>query len=208
MGQIALPLENDTRKAGLNFLIGSCNAAAVDQLGDWKRWPFGTAILVGPPRSGKTLLGSHFERRHGAVFVDNAECAAQNELFHQWNEARAQMRPMLLASAHRPADWSITLPDLASRLASAQLIELRLPDDDLLIEILRHHAQARGLLISETILQYAAPRIERGYAAAEHLIAQLDQMALARKLAVTLAMTRDAIAAAGLQSGGGTDLEG
>ncbi len=194
MNQIALPLEPDRRSPTSHFIVGASNAQAVHQLAEWKRWPFGTAILVGPPRSGKSLLGQHFERRYGGIFIDDADRVDHTALFHHWNEARASMRPMIMASAQMPVDWVVTLPDLASRLASALLLEIRAPDDDMLAEMLRLYADGRGFALSEPVIAYSAPRIERDYAAAEAFVEALDRLALQRKTAPGIAMARELLA--------------
>jgi len=55
-GQIALPLPMRRADDPSRIVVGNANRAAVDALADQSQWPFATAILAGPPRSGKTLL--------------------------------------------------------------------------------------------------------------------------------------------------------
>ena len=82
MSQFALPLAwpDDARDA--EFLIGESNAAAVRVLEHWATWPVRTALLVGPPGSGRSLLGRVFAARNGGEVIDDADRAREDVLFH------------------------------------------------------------------------------------------------------------------------------
>ena len=99
MSQLALPLAWGPDPGDDGFLVGPSNERAVRTLDDWTRWPVRTALLVGPPRSGRSLLSRVFTRRSGAVVMDDAERAPEDALFHAWNRAEAANRPLLLVAA-------------------------------------------------------------------------------------------------------------
>ena len=102
MSQIALPLawQPDARDA--EFLVSPSNAVAVAMLERWATWPVRTAVLAGPPRSGRSLLGRIFAARAGAQVIDDAHREPEEALFHAWNRAQEAGRPLLLIADDAP----------------------------------------------------------------------------------------------------------
>ena len=74
MGQIALPLTVRRADDPVRIVVGNANRAAIDALSDPGNWPYGTAILAGPARSGKSLLSWWAEAQHGNLeAIDGAD---------------------------------------------------------------------------------------------------------------------------------------
>ena len=59
VSQIVLPLAA-TSSGPARIAIGPANAHVAEALAQPQTWPFGTAVLTGPPRSGKTLFARWF----------------------------------------------------------------------------------------------------------------------------------------------------
>lgn len=192
MSQIALPLVTAT--SAETIVTGPSLDPVVAALGAAADWPFHTAVLSGPPRSGKSLLARWFVQSGGGDALDDADTLPEDVVFHRWNRAQAEARPLLLVSRRAPGEWQVQLPDLASRLGAALLIEIAAPDDALLAALLQAHAARRGLALGEAVIAFVLPRIERSHAAVEALVATIDRLSLERKAPVTLALARDALA--------------
>jgi hypothetical protein len=192
MSQIALPLV--TARGAETVVLGPSLIAVIDALQTADRWPFRTAILAGPPRSGKSLLARWFTESGAGDAIDDADTLPENDLFHHWNRAQADQRPLLLVTNRAPGAWTIALPDLASRLGAALLIEIDVPDDELAAGLMAEHAKRRGLTLNDQVLAYLLPRIERSHAGIELLIETIDRLSLERKAAVTISLAREALA--------------
>lgn len=192
MSQIALPLV--TARGAETVVLGSSLAPVIEALHSAENWPFRTAILAGPPRSGKSLLARWFAESGAGDAVDGADALPENDLFHRWNRAQADSRPLLLVCDRTPGSWAIALPDLASRLGAALLIEIGAPDDELIAGLVAEHATRRGLILGDQAVAYLLPRIERSHAGIELLIETLDRLSLERKSPVTISLVRDALA--------------
>lgn len=162
------------------------------------QWPYRTAILTGPPRSGKSLLARWFAANGGGEAIDDADRMDEHALFHRWNRAQADGKPLLLVASRGPGEWRIGLPDLASRLGAALPLVIGPPDDELLAGLVDVHAAARGLALPEGAASYLLPRIERSHAAVEAVIAAADRLSLERKAPVTISLLRDALAEHGV----------
>ena len=194
MSQIALPLSTAAGVQPRRIVVGPANAGVITAFGHATSWPFGTAILFGPPRSGKSLLARWFVESGRGDALDDADHRLETELFHRWNRAQQESRPLLLtATTGSPGGWQIALPDLASRLAAALRLDIGAPDDAMMTELIAAHGEARGLAIGDDGARYLATRGERSHFAAESLVATVDRLSMERKQAPGLAIWREAL---------------
>lgn len=195
MAQYPLPLSlGDPRGAG-RIVVGNGNAHVVEAFARVAEWPFRTAVLCGPPRSGKSLLARHFTTSGFGAAVDDAQTMDETALFHRWNAAQEAGEGLLLVAGE--GAWPIALPDLASRVGAALMLRIGAPDDAMLAALIESHAAARGLALGEGASEWLRPRIERSHAAVEAVIATADRISLARKQPVTIGLLRDALAEIG-----------
>ena len=194
MKQIALPLSSASDSPP-RIVVGNANATVLDALADPAAWPFHTAILVGPPRSGKSLMARWFVSGGQGDAVDDADRIDEDALFHRWNRAQETGRPLLIVAGHAPGagGWQVRLPDLASRLGAALVLEIGEPDDEMLVALMEVHAEMRGLVLDQSATQYLVGRCERSHLGIERLVAVIDRLSLERKQAPTLAIWRDAL---------------
>jgi hypothetical protein len=194
MRQIALPLDQLRPGKNSSLIITDANAMAIAALGDAANWPGRCAILIGPARSGKSLIGRYFVMRCSGNVVDDAERAGEERLFNAWNRAQetgeGEGAPLLLLSRFAPADWEIDLPDLRSRLGSALLIELPPPDDELIQQLLQKHLADRGTAIGMDAMAYVCRRVERSYTALEAFAKAANALALAEGGGINLALVK------------------
>jgi hypothetical protein len=193
MRQIPLPLATGAGTHPTRIIVGSANGAVLDAFSLAGEWPFRTAVLFGPPRSGKSLLASWFAANGGGDTVDDAESMDETALFHRWNRAQEDGKPLLIVANAPVGGWSIRLPDLASRLGAALHLEIGEPDDAMLAELLALHAELRGFSLGEDAAAYLVPRAERSHLGAERLVAVIDRLSLERKQAPTLSIWREAL---------------
>lgn len=190
-GQIALPLPIRRAADPARIVVGNANRPSVEALAEPRSWPYGTAILAGPPRSGKSLLARWAETQGVIAVIDGADRESETDLFHRWNRAQERGDPLLLITDTDP--WSIALPDLRSRMGAALHLAIGVPDDDMVGALVDAHAEARGLALGEGALTYLVPRVERSFAAIEALVAAIDRLSLERKVPPTLSVWRDAL---------------
>jgi len=196
MRQIPLPL-TPASDSPPRIVVGNANAAVLDALSEPETWPFHTALLTGPARSGKSLLARWFVESGLGEAVDNAESLGEDALFHRWNRAQESRRPLLIVSNLRRGSgegcWRVSLPDLNSRLGAALDLEIGEPDDEMLAALLEVHAEMRGLVLDQSATDYLVPRCERSHVGVERLVETIDRLSLERKQAPTMAIWRDAL---------------
>ncbi|MDJ0978781.1 MAG: ATPase [Erythrobacter sp.] len=196
VSQIALPLEPAGSDQVSRIVVGNANAEAVEALREPGRWPFHTAILTGPPRSGKTLLG-RWAAAQGVDVIDDAEKVEEDALFHRWNASQQggsrAGEPLLLITSAQP--WTIALPDLRSRLGGSLHLELGEPDDAMAAQLIESLAAQRGLSLADGATDYLVPRTARSFADLERLVRMIDQISLERAAPATMSVWRAALEA-------------
>jgi DnaA regulatory inactivator Hda len=226
--QLPLDLAGPPSYARADFLPAEANAAALAWIDRWPDWPGPASVLVGPAGCGKThllhlwaeraqalhlrgealdrpTLASLFDMLGTAhhVAVDDGEAVAgrpdaERQLFHLYNWLRERGGSLLLAARAAPARWHVRLPDLASRLRAATVVEIGAPDDALLSAVLVKLFHDRQVAVGEEVVQYLARRMERSLSAAGVLVDRIDRQALADKRTVSVKLLRDMAAELGL----------
>lgn len=201
-----------------DFFASPANATALAALEDWRRWPGGKLVLIGPEGSGKTHLAHIWAAMAGAmivavrdlaaldpaplsgraVVVDNAagvagDPAAETALLHLHNLV-TQGGHLLLTASRPPRDWGLRLPDLGSRLMAAPLAQVQAPDDALLAAVLVKLFADRQIAVHSTLIPYLIVRMDRSIGAAQALVAALDAAALARGGPVSRALAAKVLA--------------
>jgi len=189
MSQIALPLDELRGGASSSLIITDSNATAFAGLGSAANWAKRCAILLGPARSGKSLMARYFSGQGGTV-IDDAETTPAETLFNAWNRAQDTNVPLLLVSRWQPGEWNIVLPDLQSRLGAALILEIAAPDDEMVAQLLQKQLADRGAAISVDALSYVQRRIERSYAGIEKFARAANAVALAENAPVNLALVK------------------
>jgi len=189
MSQIVLPLST----AGpTRIVLGNANAHVAEALASPETWPFRTAVLLGPRRSGKSLFARWFAENRGEA-IDDAHLLPEAELFHRWNRAQEAGSALLLTGGEPP--WEIVLPDLRSRLGAALQLEIGVPDEAMAEHLLHALAAQRGLALGAEAGSYLVPRAGRSFADLEKLVEAIDRISLERKVPATHSIWRAALEA-------------
>jgi len=196
--QFALPLSWPAAPGDDAFLVTPSNARAAHLLEHWGAWPVMVALLVGPRRSGRSLLARIFAAKSGGAIIDDADRVDEADLFHAWNRAQAERRPLVMVAQVPPPDWAVALPDLRSRLAASTLAQIGPPDDALMRALFQTQFDRRGLDIRPDLIDWLATRIERSHLAVMRAVDVLDQETMERRKRLSIPLARHALTDAGL----------
>lgn len=197
-GQISLPLDWGSASGEADFVVSDANADAVRHLEHWNLWPVRASLLAGPPKSGKSHLARIFQRWSSGEVIDDAEHEDETAIFHAWNRAQENRRPLLIVSRALPPQWVIGLPDLVSRLKATPSAMIGAPDDALLTAVMSKQFHDRGLQPAPEVIHYVLTRIERSFAGIARAVAALDTAALSTHRRVTVPLARDVLFNAGV----------
>lgn len=191
MSQIVLPLALGREGEPQRIVVGNANRRVLEALARPENWPFRTAVLAGPPRSGKSLLARWFVAEGHGEAIDRADTLDETALFHRWNRAQESGQPLLLVIDRAP--WQIALPDLKSRMGAALQLQTEAPDDAMIAALIEAQARQRGLALGDGALTYLVPRTERSHAEIERLVETIDRLSMERKVPATQSIWRDAL---------------
>src|SRR5262249_57599439 len=130
------------------------------------------------------LLDTKFidDVREGTLrVVEDADRSAYDEraLFHLLNLAREKQLFVLLSARGAPSRWSISLPDLTSRLKAVPIVEIGAPDDALLKMVMLKQFADRQLDVNPKVLEFLALHVDRSLQAATAAVEAVDRLALA-----------------------------
>ncbi|MCX7338123.1 MAG: DnaA/Hda family protein [Alphaproteobacteria bacterium] len=127
-----------------------------------------------------------------AVILDDADCIKDEEwLFHFYNALNERQISFLMTGRTPPTHWSVSLPDLKSRLATVSSIELKQPDEETLWAVFQKQLTEKGIRVSEIVIDFILNRIERSFADVTHWVTLLDQHSAQTKRPVTVALVKD-----------------
>jgi DnaA regulatory inactivator Hda len=218
--QLTFDFSHRPSVSGEDFIVASCNEAAVAWVDSWPDWPAPALVVYGPPGCGKTHLASVWQARAAALrlilpfpgrfdplhAVGNAAAvvvedvdrwigddAAQRQLFHLYNVV-AERRAKLMLTARQPvALWPMALADLRSRVAAAPAVAIEPPDEDLVAALLLKLFVDRQLKVGDEVLTFLLARMDRSFDAARRLVAALDEAALHARRNVTVPLASEVL---------------
>jgi chromosomal replication initiation ATPase DnaA len=111
-----------------------------------------------------------------ALAIDDADAAADEAaLLHVLNAACEARHPVLLAGREAPARWTVTLPDLASRLRAVTAVQVAPPDDDLLRVLLGRLLVERQVPVPEPVQDWIRQHLPRRVGVMREAAARLDR---------------------------------
>lgn len=211
--QLAFDLPARTLLGRDDFCLSDANALALRVMDGWRDWPGGRMLLIGPPGAGKTHLAHVWTAAAGArligaaslaradiaelaetpVTVEDADKLAGNAggeaaLFHLHNLMATRQAALLLTARGPVRDWGLRLADLVSRMQAMAVTRLGPPDDALLSAVLTKLFVDRQIAVPPNLIPYLLPRMDRSFAAARDLVADLDARSLAQGRPVTRAL--------------------
>lgn len=200
MSQIALPLDWPSPGEERDFVVTDGNRLIAHHLTHWALWPVMATLLVGPRKSGRSLVGRIFAARTAGELVDDAPDQPEEALFHAWNRAQERRVPLLIIAHAPPPAWQVVLPDLQSRLAATPVITMPPPDEELAAALLEKLLLRRGLAAPMELIRYLVPRLERTHLAIHRTVDALDGLALERRQRLTIPLARRALTESGVLS--------
>ena len=142
----------------------------------------------------KEMPHTLFETSRQIVIEELQTLSDQEALFHLYNTYRDLGGNILFTSEIAPARLDFGLKDLKSRLNIVPALEIKAPDDELLMALLLKLFTDRQITPSPELLDYLLKNMQRSFSYARKLVEEIDNISLAKKRAISIAIAKEAIA--------------
>ena len=209
MSQLPLDFPVNSSHDANDYKASPANIAAFKYIGNWPNWTMNALLLYGPAKSGKTHLSHIFQKKSAAQIITERDISKHDThvllahhksfvfenieslrdeaaLLHCFNRIMEAKGFLLLTSQINPVNLNIRLADLKSRVLSIPSFALTTPDAELLPILLLKAFSDRQLKISNEIVDYIIPRIERSFQEVQKVVSIIDRAALAEKKTITI----------------------
>jgi DnaA-homolog protein len=218
MKQIALDIGMARAPTLASFCAGP-NEAALKHLQLWAGSPTRSPVptyLWGPAASGKTHLlkavaqllreqgaavgwldatvtePPEFSESWAVVLLDDVHlytAVQQHAAFNWFVNSQALQRGVLAAGTLPPADLKLR-EDLRTRLAWGHVFQLQVLSEPERRAVLRQSADARGVFLSDEVMDFMLTRFSRDLSSLMQLLEHLDGYALQTKRAITIPLIK------------------
>ena len=203
--QQTLPLKLLPSYGRHDFIVGESNLEAVKWVDNFSKSKVNGLVIIGPIASGKSHLISTLKNKYKILeaeeineekinilelkdlIIENIEKIENHYFFlHIINIVKEKNFKVLLTSRLPIKELNIRLEDLKSRLLAYSHSKILLPTDDVLRGIIIKISKDKGLLLSDTVINYILSHVERSYSIINGFINELDQLSLIRKKKITI----------------------
>jgi DnaA-homolog protein len=125
------------------------------------------------------------------VCIDDLECIIghpewQQGLIWLYNELRDNGYSLIMSANTSPINIPLEIDDLKSRLSWDQVFQLRLPNDELKIQILKQKARFRSFELSDEVIEFIIRRVDRDLDTLMSMLDKIDHASLAAKRKITI----------------------
>ena len=141
----------------------------------------------------KELSHTLFETSPQIVIEELQNLSDQEALFHLYNTYRDLGGNILFTSEIAPARINFSLKDLQSRMSIVPALEIKAPDDELLMALLLKLFTDRQITPSAELLDYLLKNMHRSFSYARKLVEEIDNISLAKKRAISIPIAKEAI---------------
>ena len=203
--QQTLPLKLLPSYGRHDFIVGESNLEAVKWVDNFSKSKINGLVIIGPRASGKSHLISTLKNKYKILeaeeineeklnilevkdlIIENIERIENYYFFlHVINFVKEKNFKVLLTSRISIKELNIRLKDLRSRLLAYSHSKILLPTDDVLRGIITKISKDKGLVLSDTVINYILSHVERSYSIINSFIDELDQLSLIRKKKITI----------------------
>ena len=193
-----------------DYFVGSSNIDAYNLL--INNINSNNIFLIGPSKSGKTHLSLIWQNKFKAIIYDNTNVKQildnnfnviidnifnninEEEIFHIINHCSSTNCNILVTSNINLNEYTFQLKDLSSRLKTFINVNIDLPDDELLINLMAKLFHDKQIIVKNPeIFHYIIKRVHRSYEKIFHLIDKIDKLLMKKNKQLTIPLIKELI---------------
>jgi len=198
-----------------DFYVSPSNNEAFKTIESWPKWLKRAVNIYGPSGSGKSHLVSIFANKTISLTIKYSELSEtiferfkskevliiedfvnrdKDELLYSLYDNVEKFNKYLLFTSKNPINsMKFLLPDLQSRISSCNIVEIKLPDDNLIEAILSKNLSDRQITVDKKYMKYTIKRIDRSYENLSKFIYILDKFTLKSGKSITFQVIKEVL---------------
>ena len=203
LNQLLLKFDYEQNFNDDDFYVSKSNKHVLEILNRWPKWEKNFLNICGEKYSGKTHLVNIFMKKFGGfkieskelneniltkikvhqnIILENIDKNINEKLFYSLINIIDQDNKYLITTSNiEISNISFALADLKSRTKNFILVNLDIPDDNLISALLLKNLSDRQISIDKKLIHFIIKRIDRSYSKIFDFIYKIDEVSLKKK---------------------------
>ena len=215
LNQLLLKFDYEQNFNDDDFYVSKSNKHVLEILNRWPKWEKNFLNICGEKYSGKTHLVNIFMKKFGGfkieskelneniltkikvhqnIILENIDKNINEKLFYSLINIIDQDNKYLITTSNiEISNISFALADLKSRTKNFILVNLDIPDDNLISALLLKNLSDRQISIDKKLIHFIIKRIDRSYSKIFDFIYKIDELSLKKKKSIDFKIIKEVL---------------
>ena len=215
LNQLLLKFDYEQNFNDYYFYVSKSNKHVLEILNRWPKWEKNFLNICGEKYSGKTHLVNIFMKKFGGfkieskelneniltkikvhqnIILENIDKNINEKLFYSLINIIDQDNKYLITTSNiEISNISFALADLKSRTKNFILVNLDIPDDNLISALLLKNLSDRQISIDKKLIHFIIKRIDRSYSKIFDFIYKIDEVSLKKKKSIDFKIIKEVL---------------
>lgn len=196
-----------------DYIFDETNKSAFEIINSFPNWQNNLVNLVGPKKSGKSLLLKILEITHSFLYIseksfqkDNLDTIFKSErlildmdvlledkVFSIVNDFYTNKKYLVISSNKPLTNIQFKLKDLSSRIKLFNIIEILNPSDHLIYSLIIKFFSDNQIVIKKELVNFIVKKIDRSYSRVNKFLEELNNQSIVEKRKIDFKMINKVI---------------
>ena len=196
-----------------DYIFDETNKSAFEIINSFPNWQNNLVNLVGPKKSGKSLLLKILEITHSFLYIseksfqkDNLDTIFKSErlildmdvfledkVFSIVNDFYTNKKYLVISSNKPLTNIQFELKDLSSRIKLFNIIEILNPSDHLIYSLIIKFFSDNQIVIKKELVNFIVKKIDRSYLRVNNFLEKLNNQSIVEKRKIDFKMINKVI---------------
>jgi len=196
-----------------DYIFDETNKSAFEIINSFPNWQNNLVNLVGPKKSGKSLLLKILEITHSFLYIseksfqkDNLDTIFKSErlildmdvlledkVFSIVNDFYTNKKYLVISSNKPLTNIQFKLKDLSSRIKLFNIIEILNPSDHLIYSLIIKFFSDNQIVIKKELVNFIVKKIDRSYLRVNNFLEKLNNQSIVEKRKIDFKMINKVI---------------
>ena len=196
-----------------DYIFDETNKSAFEIINSFPNWQNNLVNLVGPKKSGKSLLLKILEITHSFLYIseksfqkDNLDTIFKSErlildmdvlledkVFSIVNDFYTNKKYLVISSNKPLTNIQFKLKDLSSRIKLFNIIEILNPSDQLIYSLIIKFFSDNQIVIKKELVHFIVKKIDRSYLRVNNFLKKINNQSIVEKRKIDFKMINKVI---------------